>query len=113
MGWTMGLQVQAVHWREMPREGGTRMQLASTVQPRTPLLPSLSLSPAEALGAIGTSECVDFLKAYEEDPVVMLKESCQVALDCVDYWNAFKKDEGGEGEAADAAAAAPAGEVSA
>ena len=42
---------------------------------------------AEALGAIGTGECVDFLAAYEKDGVPrMLKESCEVARDVVDYW---------------------------
>jgi hypothetical protein len=44
----------------------------------------------------------------------MLKESCQVALDCVDYWNAFKKEDGDEAAAGAAdGAAAPVGEVSA
>lgn len=42
---------------------------------------------AEALGAIGTGECVDFLKKYAADEVVMLRESCEVALDVVDYWS--------------------------
>ena len=43
---------------------------------------------AEALGAIGNSDCVDFLKAYTgEDCPVMLRESCTVALDAVDYWS--------------------------
>lgn len=42
---------------------------------------------AEALGAIGTSECVEFLKAYTGDLCpTMLRESCVVALDAVDYW---------------------------
>jgi len=42
---------------------------------------------AEALGAIGNSECVEFLKGYTGvDSPVMLRESCTVALDAVDYW---------------------------
>jgi deoxyhypusine monooxygenase len=42
---------------------------------------------AEALGAIGTGECVDFLAAYDAEGVpLMLRESCQVARDVVDYW---------------------------
>jgi hypothetical protein len=81
---------------------------------RSRRLPHTPARLSEALGAIGTSECVDFLKAYEQDPVVMLKESCQVALDCVDYWNAFKKEDGDEAAAGAAdGAAAPVGEVSA
>jgi deoxyhypusine monooxygenase len=42
---------------------------------------------AEALGAIGTMECVEFLRNYLDNDTKMLKESCQVALDVVDYWN--------------------------
>jgi deoxyhypusine monooxygenase len=42
---------------------------------------------AEALGAIGTMECVEFLRNYLDNDTNMLKESCQVALDVVDYWN--------------------------
>ena len=42
---------------------------------------------AEALGAIGTGECVDFLAAYDKVGVPrILKESCEVARDVVDYW---------------------------
>lgn len=61
---------------------------------------------AEALGAIGTGECVEFLQKYTsaEQPV-MLRESCEVALDVVDYWAAGAEAKEGE---APAAAAAPA-----
>lgn len=48
---------------------------------------------AEAIGAIGTGECCDFLQKYVNAEATMLRESCQVALDCVDYWNLFKKDD--------------------
>lgn len=41
---------------------------------------------AEALGAIGTGECVDFLKEHAKSEVEILRESCEVALDVVDYW---------------------------
>ncbi len=41
---------------------------------------------AEALGAIGKPECVEFLQKYAADPALMLKESCEVALDVVDYF---------------------------
>lgn len=58
---------------------------------------------AEALGAIGTGECVEFLQAYMDSSTVMLKESCQVALDVVDYWT------GNEASASTDAAAAGAG----
>jgi deoxyhypusine monooxygenase len=46
---------------------------------------------AEALGAIGTPECVDFLSKYANDGTVILRESCQVALDIVDYWSNTKE----------------------
>ena len=59
---------------------------------------------AEALGAIGTEECVEFLRAYTSDGTLMLRESCVVALDCVDYWSSA-----GDGlEAASAVSAAAA-----
>jgi hypothetical protein len=54
-------------------------------------LPSspLPLRRAEALGAIGTGECVEYLTSYTgPDEPVMLRESCEVALDVVDYWAA-------------------------
>ena len=41
---------------------------------------------AEALGAIGTSDAVEYLAAYKASDTVMLRESCEVALDAVDYW---------------------------
>lgn len=48
---------------------------------------------AEAIGAIGTSDCVEFLEKYKDSPAVMLRESCVVALDAVDYWNMFTNNE--------------------
>jgi deoxyhypusine monooxygenase len=43
---------------------------------------------AEALGAIGTSECTDFLEEYASEATpIMLRESCVVALDVADYWS--------------------------
>lgn len=53
---------------------------------------------AEALGAIGTGECVEFLSGFAKDGTLMLRESCEVALDVVDYWAAGA---GGEAEAAE------------
>lgn len=44
---------------------------------------------AEALGAIGTGECVDFLEPFAADDVpLMLRESAIVARDAADYWSA-------------------------
>ncbi len=56
---------------------------------------------AEALGAIGNSQCVAVLQAFTgaESPC-MLRESCTVALDAADYWSAAS----GGGEAAAAVA---------
>jgi deoxyhypusine monooxygenase len=54
---------------------------------------------AEALGAIGTEEACEFLRAYEGDSTVMLRESCVVALDIADYWGSDAA-EGVEGSAA-------------
>ena len=58
---------------------------------------------AEALGAIGTGECVEVLEAFTgpECPT-MLRESCVVAMDAADYWAAS----GGGGEAPAVAAGA-------
>lgn len=41
---------------------------------------------AEALGAIGMEACVDAIKRFRDDPAVIVAESCDVALDFVDYW---------------------------
>ena len=59
----------------------------TTLPPRISPLPT-----AEALGAIGTSECVAFLDAYKNDSTLMLKESCEVALDAVEYWKNYNSN---------------------
>lgn len=41
---------------------------------------------AEALGAIGTPECNDALQKHMSDESRVVKESCEVALDAMDYW---------------------------
>lgn len=41
---------------------------------------------AEALGAIGTTECEEILKQYLNDDAQVVRESCEVALDIMDYW---------------------------
>ncbi|XP_022180734.1 deoxyhypusine hydroxylase [Myzus persicae] len=42
---------------------------------------------AEALGAIATDDCYDILKQYINDQKVVVKESCEVALDMCEYEN--------------------------
>uniref|UniRef100_A0A914UZJ4 Deoxyhypusine hydroxylase n=1 Tax=Plectus sambesii TaxID=2011161 RepID=A0A914UZJ4_9BILA len=42
---------------------------------------------AEALGAIATEECETILKEYLKDEERVVRESCEVALDMVDYEN--------------------------
>ncbi|CAM9229126.1 unnamed protein product [Ascophyllum nodosum] len=41
---------------------------------------------AEALGAIGGEEAKRLLKAFMDDDSKAVKESCEVALDTMDYW---------------------------
>uniref|UniRef100_M4BUQ3 Deoxyhypusine hydroxylase n=1 Tax=Hyaloperonospora arabidopsidis (strain Emoy2) TaxID=559515 RepID=M4BUQ3_HYAAE len=41
---------------------------------------------AEALGAIGTIECEEILTEHLKDNVPVVRESCAVALDILDYW---------------------------
>ncbi|XP_074642239.1 deoxyhypusine hydroxylase-like [Tubulanus polymorphus] len=40
---------------------------------------------AEALGAIATDECMQLLQNYLKDREIVVKESCEVALDMCDY----------------------------
>jgi hypothetical protein len=56
---------------------------------------------AEALGAIGTGEAVEFLEGFKASDTVMLRESCEVALDVVDYWAAAATPAGAGGDAKD------------
>ena len=41
---------------------------------------------AESLGSIGTRECEEILNIYREDNKQVVKESCIVALNTLDYW---------------------------
>ena len=41
---------------------------------------------AEALGAIGGETVEKCLQLYLNDSEIVVKESCQVALDTIDYW---------------------------
>lgn len=43
---------------------------------------------AEALGAIGGEEAERLLRDFKDDGVEAVKESCEVALDTMDYWSA-------------------------
>jgi len=45
---------------------------------------------AEALGAIGGEETEKVLREYESDAEAVVRESAQVALDTMDYWNTFQ-----------------------
>ena len=40
---------------------------------------------AEALGSLATDECIKILNNYLNDKEVVVKESCEVALDITDY----------------------------
>lgn len=43
---------------------------------------------AEALGSIASDEVTPYLKTYQaNDKDRIVRESCDVALDLVDYWN--------------------------
>lgn len=41
---------------------------------------------AESLGSIGTKECEEILALYRNDNKQVVKESCIVALNTVEYW---------------------------
>lgn len=41
---------------------------------------------AESLGSIGTLECEEILNLYRDDNKQVVKESCLVALNTLDYW---------------------------
>lgn len=40
---------------------------------------------AEALGSLATEECVNILNKFLHDKEMVVKESCEVALDITDY----------------------------
>ncbi|XP_021347942.1 deoxyhypusine hydroxylase-like [Mizuhopecten yessoensis] len=41
----------------------------------------------EALGAIGCSECIEVLQQYAKDPVIEVAETCQLALERLEWLN--------------------------
>lgn len=45
---------------------------------------------AEALGAIATPECYEVLRKYLEDDKVVVRQSCEIALDMCDYENSVE-----------------------
>nr|XP_046247041.1 deoxyhypusine hydroxylase [Scatophagus argus]XP_046247042.1 deoxyhypusine hydroxylase [Scatophagus argus]XP_046247043.1 deoxyhypusine hydroxylase [Scatophagus argus] len=49
--------------------------------------PMVRHEAAEALGSIGREECVAVLQHYREDRERVVKESCEVALDMLEYEN--------------------------
>jgi deoxyhypusine monooxygenase len=44
---------------------------------------------AEALGAIGGNAVEELLRRYRHDGAAVVVESCEVALDTMDYWDAL------------------------
>ncbi len=49
---------------------------------------------AEALGAIGGTEVEAILGEFRDDPELVVMESCEVALDTIEYWETeFAKGE--------------------
>jgi deoxyhypusine monooxygenase len=42
---------------------------------------------AEALGAIGGEEVEQLLSGYQDDSEIVVRESCNVALDAMEYWS--------------------------
>ncbi len=46
----------------------------------------------QALGAIGGEEVEAVLKQYLKDPEAVVHESCEVALDVIDYWTTNQFD---------------------
>lgn len=49
--------------------------------------PMVRHEAAEALGSIGKDECLAVLQRYREDQERVVKESCEVALDMLEYEN--------------------------
>lgn len=49
--------------------------------------PMVRHEAAEALGSIGQQECLSVLQRYRQDGERVVKESCEVALDMLEYEN--------------------------
>mmetsp|Transcript_2025 Transcript_2025/g.5586 ORF Transcript_2025/g.5586 Transcript_2025/m.5586 type:complete len:303 (+) Transcript_2025:76-984(+) len=46
---------------------------------------------AEALGSIASVESLPLLHSHKDDPVDVIRESCEVALEMHNYWSEFKQ----------------------
>nr|MBE5726546.1 nero [Cucujiformia] len=56
--------------------------------------PMVRHEAAEALGAIGAEKGIPFLQKYKDDPIVEVAETCELALDRINWLrNARQKDE--------------------
>lgn len=64
--------------------------------------PMVRHEAAEALGAIGTEACMAVLRRYASDESRVVRESCEVALDAIEYWDGQQQE--GEGEVVGVAA---------
>jgi hypothetical protein len=64
------------------------------------ILYTVNLQAAEALGAVGGSEVEQLLASFAGDAAVVVKESCEVALDTIDYWKSSSAHNGAHGIAA-------------
>lgn len=56
---------------------------------------------AEALGAIGTDECLALLREFRLDDAQVVRESCDAALDTAQYWVDFAKDKSADDSSGD------------
>uniref|UniRef100_H3CCH9 Deoxyhypusine hydroxylase n=1 Tax=Tetraodon nigroviridis TaxID=99883 RepID=H3CCH9_TETNG len=88
-----GLQCSSALFRHEIAYVLGQMQHPAAVSDLCATLESCSENPmvrheaAEALGAIGKQECLSVLQRYQQDGERVVKESCQVALDMLEYEN--------------------------
>lgn len=88
-----GLQCSSALFRHEIAYVLGQMQHPAAVSDLCAALESCSENPmvrheaAEALGAIGKQECLSVLQRYQQDGERVVKESCQVALDMLEYEN--------------------------
>lgn len=54
--------------------------------------PMVRHEAAEALGAIGSSEVLDILKKYKNDPIIEVKETCELALERIEWLQGSNKE---------------------
>eukprot|EP00884_Botryococcus_braunii_P002812 jgi/Botrbrau1/12531/Bobra.0169s0073.1 len=58
--------------------------------------PMVRHEAGEALGAIGTSDCLDILKKYQQDGCLEVAETCQLALQRIDFYGGQRGGAPGE-----------------